>query len=315
MANRWFLISLWVMMLALCADVAKAQTGGARVVTTCGAASYSAGQIFPPTMDITGNLCGGGTAYPEAPILLNGGTCASACASTAIVPSTATQGLQSVQLQVISAGVGVTAVLEGSDDPDCSTASNWSASGINMASALGNPTASSVNVSSLNFVGVITSPITTNCIRVFITAYSSGTYTIQGYMSPAKSNVESILGPVSLYATPGNATQVGQGATGTTGAIAPALAATANVSNYVCHIDVSSAGTATPAAFSVTVTGLADGTLTIVYWALTTGQDRYQQDFSPCLKASGTNTAITLNVPALGTGTSVVAANITGFQY
>lgn len=306
-------------------------SSGAKIVTSCGVATFPTGALYPLTMDVNGNLCGSGqqtcpstgctasigTVYPGAPVTLGINTCTSACTNVSVIPATATLGLQSLQLQVTSPGTGVSAILQGSNDPDCPTANNWSATGIGMAAVVGNPTATVANVTNLNFLGVVVAPITTNCIRVVVTAYSSGTYTIQGFMSPAKSNVESILGPVSLYAIPGNGISYGQSLTGTTGALAPAMAAVSATTNYLCHIDLTSSGTTTPGLFPVTVTGLANPitTLNFYYWAPTTGQGELKRDFNPCLKAIASNTAITLNAPALGAGTAAYSATIAGFQY
>lgn len=256
-----------------------------------------------------------GSLLPTVPFALGANTCTTACTNVAVIPAQSTQGYKSIQLQVTSAGTGVTAYLQGSNDPVCSSATNWTPSNLPMYSNFVYTNGTAISATNLSFLGAVVAPITTNCIRVMMTAYSSGTYTIQGELSAIPAPATFILGPVATFATPGNGTQVGAGATGTTGAIAPSEAAASGKTNFVCHVDVTSSGTTVAALFAVTLTGLSVGTLTFEYYAPTAGQGTVSRDFSPCLQASATNTAITFNVPALGTGTSAVAANISGFQY
>lgn len=238
------------------------------------------------------------------------GACSASCNGTTLLGPIDTTGYQSIQFQMTAAGSGSTINWQGSDDPVCATASNW-VNGLgylntNMSAGAGTQ---STNLNYAGGQGYITANV--HCLRLVFNAYGSGTYTAEAVARSGPANIVATTGGVSVLPIPGNGTPVNSSATGTTGALAPAMAAISNKTNWVCHIEVTSGGTTTPALTAVTITGLLGGTMTIEYWP--SFSTPLVRDFAPCLQGSGINTALTLNVPALGAGTSGVAATITGF--
>ena len=238
------------------------------------------------------------------------GTCNASCNGTTLIGPIDTLGYRSITLQNITIGVGGNLVLQGSNDPVCLTAVNW-LSGIPMYA--NNAAIGSVQITDFNFLGSVYSQVSMRCLRIQFISYTSGTYTMEGYLR-ASPGPFSPMGQISLAPTPGGGTQVTASATGTTGAVTASLPALSGKSNYLCGFTVTSAGTTTPALFPVTITGTTSGTLTFEYWATGAAQGALERTFTPCIVSSGSNTAITVNVPALGTGTAGVAVTANGFQ-
>lgn len=94
-------------------------------------------------------------------------------------------------------------------------------------------------------------------------------------------------------------------ATGTTSAVTGTIAAVASATNYLCGFDVSYIG-GTAAISPVTVTGLLGGTWTYqLDVASATVGKTYSKEFTMCVPASATNTAISVVTTADGTATAV----------
>lgn len=96
-----------------------------------------------------------------------------------------------------------------------------------------------------------------------------------------------------------------------------ALAAVSGKTNYVSGIDISFSGATAASVKTATLAGLLGGTqsftITVPAGATIAGQP-FTLMFDPPFPASGTNTAITLTLPALGAGNTNATVNIRGFQ-
>lgn len=95
------------------------------------------------------------------------------------------------------------------------------------------------------------------------------------------------------------------------------MAAVSGKTNYVCDIQVTGAGSTAGAAVSVTLTGLAEGTKTFTFTApvgVLVAAYPINLSFPACKAASAVNTAITLTVPATGSGNTNTTANIGGYN-
>lgn len=109
----------------------------------------------------------------------------------------------------------------------------------------------------------------------------------------------------------------GGSATGAAGAIAPAIAAVSGKLNVLKGFIVTGAGATGASNITVTVTGLAIGTISFniaVPAGTTTAITPLVVYFEDGLVASATNTAITLNVPSFGAGNLASAAVLWGYS-
>lgn len=96
-----------------------------------------------------------------------------------------------------------------------------------------------------------------------------------------------------------------------------ALPAVAAVLNYVTGIIVTASGATAGADVSVTLVGVVGGTMTFTFTAplgAAVGAYPLVIDFPNPIPATAVNTAITLTLPALGTGNTNAAVVITGFK-
>lgn len=118
-----------------------------------------------------------------------------------------------------------------------------------------------------------------------------------------------------VYAA-GAATRTDLAASSTAAANTPVTAtlpAAAGKTTYITGFSVTvGTGTAAPAGL-VTVTGTVGGTLNNQLGGSASGTSM-DRDFSHPVPASAANTAITVNVPALGATTGAVAVVIRGYQ-
>ena len=110
--------------------------------------------------------------------------------------------------------------------------------------------------------------------------------------------------------TPANITA---SATATTGSFSASLPAVAGRTNYLCGFVITSGGTTAAAIVNATATGTVSGTMNFAYVFPSSGQGVLGVAFPQCIVASGANTAITVNVPAGGTGTTA-ALSVWGYQ-
>ena len=118
----------------------------------------------------------------------------------------------------------------------------------------------------------------------------------------------------------GPCTPITASATGTTGATTATLPAAAGKTTYLCGFyftgtNASVANTATV----LTITGTASGTMTFGFPTLAAAATvpntiPLHEEFVPCIAASGTNTAIVVTGPALGSGATLATLNVFGYQ-
>lgn len=101
-------------------------------------------------------------------------------------------------------------------------------------------------------------------------------------------------------------------ATGSTGAVVGTMAATPTKTNYLCGVDVSAIG-GTAAVGPIVIAGLTGGSFTYQASSTAAGGLALSRTFTPCIPASGPNTAITITTTADGTATAV-DVNATGFR-
>lgn len=105
----------------------------------------------------------------------------------------------------------------------------------------------------------------------------------------------------------------GNVANATAAATIPAVAAK---TNFLEGVQITAGGATAGQCVNATVVGLLGGTITYTYCSATGAglpSPSLVVAFNPPLPASAVNTAITLSVPALGTGNTNAAASIQGF--
>ena len=112
---------------------------------------------------------------------------------------------------------------------------------------------------------------------------------------------------------PVNSHPVTASATGSTGQITATMAAVSGQTNWICGFVITSGGTSSALVVNATITGTVTATMNYTYVFVSSGQGLLGVAFPQCVPASATNTAITLTVPAGGTGTTV-AAEMWGFS-
>ena len=124
---------------------------------------------------------------------------------------------------------------------------------------------------------------------------------------PVSSGVPLAVGTTQVSASSGNVAN----ATATA-----ALPAVAGKTNYLTGFQCTATGATAALVVNVTVTGAIGGTLTYSF-AFPAGVAIQATPlivlFTPPLKASAANTAITLTIPAGGTGNTNAAADVQGF--
>jgi hypothetical protein len=151
-----------------------------------GGTSYALGQAAPANS--------APVVEPDASSQLTG-SCSSACLNTALF-SVDTTGYRSISLQVTSPGSAAITYQGSNDSGPCSSATNWSG-------LLGyNPIGGGSIGSSSTAIAVIF-PKLFRCFRAEITAYTSGTVTIEGYLltapvPPFGTQVVSVNGTASV---------------------------------------------------------------------------------------------------------------------
>lgn len=101
--------------------------------------------------------------------------------------------------------------------------------------------------------------------------------------------------------------------TATTGAFNASLAAVFGKTNYICGFVITSGGTTAAAVVNATVAGTVSGTMNFSYVFPSSGQGVLGVAFPQCIIASASNTAITVSVPAGGTGTTA-ALSVWGYR-
>lgn len=125
-----------------------------------------------------------GSTAPVDAIAQFTGTCTSACTNTTLFTADTT-GYRTISLEVTTAGTGTLITYQGSDDLGaCSSATyRYSVNGYNTATTTATASPAS-QASSSTAIGLMF-PVTTRCFRAQITAYGSGSPTVQGYLRAA----------------------------------------------------------------------------------------------------------------------------------
>lgn len=113
---------------------------------------------------------------------------------------------------------------------------------------------------------------------------------------------------------PNGSTPLTASTLGTTNATAATLAGASGVTTYVCGFSGRANATAAVTG-NLTVAGTISGTLSFTAFtpANTAGSSDVSANFTPCIPASATNTAIVLTYPAPGAG-GVVSVAIWGYR-
>jgi hypothetical protein len=98
------------------------------------------------------------------------------------------------------------------------------------------------------------------------------------------------------------------------------IAAATNVLNYLEGFDISGTGATGAAAIELSIAGLAGGTIKVEAFVLAGAtapgwnNNVFSYRFPTPIPASGTNTAISVTVPALGAGNTNVSVTAYGLQ-
>lgn len=240
------------------------------------------------------------------------GTCAAACASTTLVYyDTWNTGAATIFTTTTSAGAGSTLTPQFSDDN-----ANWQPASCFAPGQNPIPLFASTNASFANVQNVC--PVTGRFFRLFMTGYTSGTYTVTAYIKPfaVSAYISGIVGnyqfPYPASSAQGVAIPIQGNATGTTGAVVGTLAGIASRTTYICGFNVQAAG-GTAAVGPITIAGLTGTSQVYQATSTTAGGAVAGQVFTPCIPASAVNTAITITTTADGTATAV-DVNSWGFQ-
>lgn len=165
-------------------------------------------------------------------------------------------------------------------------------------------------------------------VRARVSSYSSGSVTVTANATVAPANprtmdIASVGGTAVLADSGSNAMRVSLQAQGTpvTGSAAvaannsnsAALPAVTSKTNYITGFSVTTTGGTGAAAGAVTITGVITGTLTYEAGAAANTPVQMFHTFPSPIPASAANTAITVNVPALGANTGAAACTVYGF--
>ncbi len=89
-------------------------------------------------------------------------------------------------------------------------------------------------------------------------------------------------------------------ASGSTGSLAPAFAAKAGITNWLCGFDVSGAGSGLMSP--IQVSGIEGSNL--FYYGVSAGVAPFVVRYSPCIPATGPNTAISISTTADASATA-----------
>lgn len=165
------------------------------------------------------------------------------------------------------------------------------------------------------------SGVSTNITAIGGTAVQS-TSAAQGALpveqiDPATGLPASILSTVPITAYPFGATAVQASSGNVAASVASAtLPAVSAKTNYLASFDVTGTGATLGSAVTVTVTGILGGTKSYTFGVVAGALlpcPELARVFNPPLQGSGTNVAIVVSCPSLGTGNTNACANIEGF--
>ena len=133
--------------------------------------------------------------------------------------------------------------------------------------------------------------------------YKIGTAALLASLLAVSAHAEERTTPINITAS----------VTATTGSFNAALAAVSGKTNYICGFVITSGGTTSAAVVNATAAGTISGTLNFSYVFPSSGQGVLGVAFPQCIAAAAENSAITVTVPAGGTGTNA-ALSVWGYQ-
>lgn len=177
-------------------------------------------------------------------------------------------------------------------------------------------------VANLSTPELVTLPASFRYFRVDCTAYTSGTIVVQTFISAAPYTRHA--GEVQLaeaYPSPASLPDGAAAANASSGVMANAsaaasLAAQAGHTNYLTGFEVTAGGATLASLVTVTVTGILGGTQSFVFAVpagATVGATPLVVHFDTPLAASASNTAITVTLPACGSGNTAACVNVHGY--
>lgn len=158
--------------------------------------------------------------------------------------------------------------------------------------------------------------------RVRLNAISSGTVIANANVSaiqiePAPTVSLSNSPAIAMSLAGSNQTPITASATGAASAANATLAGAAGKTTYITGFQVTGGGATGASVIAVTVTGTISGTLNyriVVPAGATASITPLIVTFPAPIPASGTNTAIVVNVPSFGAGNTDAATSVQGFQ-
>lgn len=269
---------------------------------TTSAPSYTTAQTSPLSLDTSGNLRVSGS-FSASDVGSFTGTCSSSCNGTTLVAWT-TDGYQSAEVQVTSAGTGATFSWQCSSD-------NVTFAGCN-AMAPSSTGSSGVASASTGALGQFCMPVYARYQRVQMTGYSSGTVTVVGYQR-SKANCGGVVASINVVNTVTTSTSgsVAQGGTAANplgmGLEARTTSPTATTSGQMTRVQGTTDGK------QVTLIGGVPE-LSWTYAAATSGISNTTTAVT--IKAAGTDrlylTRLDLMCEALGTATEVAVRDGAG---
>ena len=107
-------------------------------------------------------------------------------------------------------------------------------------------------------------------------------------------------------------------ASGTTAAVTATITAVANKTAVICGFYYAGSNATAAQSGVVTITGITGGTMSYAFPTLALGATvpntvPIDEAFLPCIPATGTNTAIAVAGPALGSGAPVATVTVWGY--
>lgn len=322
---------------------AYAQNMRATTVAACGAQGYDAGQPRDVVQDVSGKLCtggGGSTSNQGTPGSISAGwpivsgepadttgTFTNATQSTAIATPSA-DGYQTATITIKGTYATATATFLASDDGGTTYYPIQCARTDGSVAELGYTSLTNVSrawycpIHGFDSVEVLSSAVATGTVnvRISISAFPTAFGGLEAGVPTDKNGTQADFTlptlVVSSQQKPNGATQAGASAAASNSINTATMTAQSGKTNYVCQVTFTADGSTTGLAVAPTITGLLGGTRTFAFnfpAGVAVGAPSLVMNFSPCLPASATNTAISAILPAGGTGNTQASADIEGY--
>lgn len=266
--------------------------------------------LNPPTkviaVDLSGNaytLQSGAVPVVQQPTSNVNGTLQNAAAANGNGTALALLGMSSVILTVNQSGFTGTVNFEVTEDNTNYDPLQVQQEGTNLITTyVTGSTTTSIHVYEGSVAGL-------QAIRARVSGYSAGTVTVTAHAIP-QTDAPRVLNAVIVSQPTATTASAAVAANNSNSAT---LAAVAGQTNYITGFSVTTQGGASAAAGAVTVTGVKGGTLTFEVGAAANNPVAFVHTFPQPLPASAVNTAIVVNVPALGATTGAAACTIYGY--